>query len=583
MAASAAAASFSYDNAVGPWNSLNKWLWQNGCFLKKGDKKGAKETHLLLNGGCLLVPDKLNEEFLRQYLKAYESPLHRLYVVEKKTEPTFKMLAELDIVLRGDLDISLQWFIDTLIRPCFLACTDELYPGRRHRICVCGVIPGDPPKADNPEKTKYGIHLIWPDLVVDLQTARKIRALILLRIFDAIQRDPEGPIATMPIVEGWETIFDPMIFDKNGLRMIWSRKAPPCPACKGVSRQILIDEKLRKKQKLDSSTGLALPVDEVFKRPVIQPCRLCRNTGKVDEGRKYELSAIVSSRGEEADREDLRAAVRDPLLQLRMCSIRAVPAPPISQVVVPEVNPEDAKRMVKYESVRVRGGKKNADDGEGKPIHVKRQHDESVSEFDTVLETLDYDTKAYAVFSELCAQVYHGAVTSLRRSSDKRIYIMNTTSHECRNKLEPHTNATVYYYLYPDHAVQYCWSSKTTPGKFGQQCSDYKSPPIPYPPEFAARVCDPEIFSKRYMAKLPSTQSILAVINFGISARAGGSQSSLSGEEDSSASHCHIPPWSMLQTDPELKGKSFAEIEDVIAKRAAQRMSKTASSSSSSS
>ncbi len=60
-----------------------------------------------------------------------------------------------------------------------------------------------------------------------LDTAWVVRACVL--------RELEKRLSDIPWVETWQEMYDPCIFKDNGLRMVGSRKAIPCPTCKGAS------------------------------------------------------------------------------------------------------------------------------------------------------------------------------------------------------------------------------------------------------------------------------------------------------------------------------------------------------------
>ena len=82
----------------GEWNSFRRWLYHEELALKKGVK--GVETHLLLDGGKLAIPDERNEEFLIRYSRAlFEGDW--TYVVETKTAPVFYMMAEFDLKIIG--------------------------------------------------------------------------------------------------------------------------------------------------------------------------------------------------------------------------------------------------------------------------------------------------------------------------------------------------------------------------------------------------------------------------------------------------------------------------------------------------
>ena len=82
-------------NKLSQFNQFRKWLYSIGACMKKDIKcKKTEETHLLINGGRILLPEEHEKEFLRQYSRSILNN-DWLYVVEKKTE-VFRMFCELD-------------------------------------------------------------------------------------------------------------------------------------------------------------------------------------------------------------------------------------------------------------------------------------------------------------------------------------------------------------------------------------------------------------------------------------------------------------------------------------------------------
>jgi hypothetical protein len=155
-------------------------------------RSGKNVTHLLLDGGTLSV-----KEDDHGFHNAYVSDLlngERLFVVEKKTAPHFRFFVDVDYVDdETPLDIE---------KVCL-----EI-----HRIVNLGpcVIAKAHPR-QTPKGTKYGVHIIWTETVVDKPSAQSIRIKLLDELGD----------------ESWEKIIDASVYSGSGLRMIWSLKNEP--------------------------------------------------------------------------------------------------------------------------------------------------------------------------------------------------------------------------------------------------------------------------------------------------------------------------------------------------------------------
>jgi Prim-pol 4/Herpesviridae UL52/UL70 DNA primase len=155
----------------------------------KGDEA---PTHVLMNGGQLYVPDKDLDSFYRAYLTDLVTG-KKLYVVEQKTE-CFKFFVDIDYkaktCLKDDEVLDL--------------CRNIYESVDRGGKCLVARAPIREEKG----LVKTGIHMHWPDLVVDKSTALSLRTQILLNLED----------------DHWSDTIDPSVYKGAGLRCLWSLK-----------------------------------------------------------------------------------------------------------------------------------------------------------------------------------------------------------------------------------------------------------------------------------------------------------------------------------------------------------------------
>lgn len=149
-------------------------------------------THLLLDGGTLSVKEADEHKFYEAYVKDLLNG-ESLFIVEKKTTPHFRFFVDIDYVGEIQLDfekvcIELHKIVN--LGPCFIAKA-------RPR--------------ETPKGIKYGVHIVWPESVVDKPMANSLRLKILRELGD----------------EAWEKIIDASVYSGSGLRMIWSLKSEP--------------------------------------------------------------------------------------------------------------------------------------------------------------------------------------------------------------------------------------------------------------------------------------------------------------------------------------------------------------------
>ena len=170
--------------------------------------RGKKPTHVLMNGGTLHVsPDRLNE-FNYAYYQSIRNG-ERLFVVEQKTTPCYKMFLDLDYVDEEALTVENVQSIVHII--CDKASTFMPHDN----TCVISVAQPKP-KGD---LIKTGVHLNWPNCVVDQGIALNLRDHIIFHL------------SKIYSVKDWSKIVDRAVFgDPNtgsggsGFRLPWSYK-----------------------------------------------------------------------------------------------------------------------------------------------------------------------------------------------------------------------------------------------------------------------------------------------------------------------------------------------------------------------
>lgn len=165
-------------------------------------------THVLMDGGILMVPQEETQEFHQAYVQAINFG-SKLFVVEQKTD-RFKFFVDLDYKAPEKLsDEDLLQFCSIIheslggdnISECLIAKA-------RPRPVGSGAPPGEDGKAST--LIKSGVHIHWPRLIVSRTEAINLRSKL-------IQALGEGP---------WDTVIDASVYGGSGLRMLWSHKKP---------------------------------------------------------------------------------------------------------------------------------------------------------------------------------------------------------------------------------------------------------------------------------------------------------------------------------------------------------------------
>jgi len=143
-------------------------------------------SHYIMDGGKLNIEDvdKFNDGYIHDILRR-----KRLCYVERRT-PHFKFFIDFDYV--NDVDIKSEYIYE-LVSKCKPYTHGTCYISRASTRRV-------------KEGLKCGVHLHWPDMIVNSQKAIKIRNSI---------------IADVP---HYAKYIDASVYNGSGLRMLWSYK-----------------------------------------------------------------------------------------------------------------------------------------------------------------------------------------------------------------------------------------------------------------------------------------------------------------------------------------------------------------------
>lgn len=180
---------------------------------------GHAVTHCRLDGGVYCYDtDELLDTFFELYAQDLDGGI-RHYCHENRSQ-MFPMFFDLDILLKTRVD-ELKLF----------EWAKVIYDGVRafmksrmkleHDACIIAVAPF----AEKEGHVKAGIHLHFPELIVDLKWGVEITGAIVKFVTDKIGIPTEFVNPWYPKVIDIEPI-------SRGLRMIGSRKADPCKECR---------------------------------------------------------------------------------------------------------------------------------------------------------------------------------------------------------------------------------------------------------------------------------------------------------------------------------------------------------------
>ena len=429
---------------IGDWNDFRTYIYHTGLGIRAGEKKlGKKVTHLLLDGGILSVPADREREFLDKYALELAKGTD-LYVVEMKTEPCFFFMSEIDIKM--DREINQEEIIDFVrVAQSVMA---QAFPDRNIDVGVSTPAPKDSKTQDNRDCIQSGIHLNWR-VPVDLETAWILRAWIV-RELDI--KMPPSP--TFSLMDPWYLCYDPCVFLDNGLRMIGSKKAESCPACKG-KHCYRRGKKTTAIGPNAASTAVLTPDD------VGHVCETCKTTGRIDKFRPYSLIMVADRDGNPIQESieyyrdvghvadfvkflSIRCPSNDPAYQTPAeigfpsedTAKRLREAARIDKQKAHKKEPSAGKK--KQQQQLLQGTAASADDGE----HRDKAEEQALKRQEKRDELVDVtpDAPAFDAISKYIMTEFRGAPSASRvkKTAGGDCYIINSRCHFCENKAHLH-------------------------------------------------------------------------------------------------------------------------------------------------
>jgi len=228
-------------------NPLKKWVLTNKYFIKTTDSKERKvlATHFLLDGGIWGIPKEKYSEFLN--LLAIDLQNNEKHYICENRAPIFKFICDIDMFEQAIVSIEQISKIVEILN----TVVNEYYG--ESKVIICGADSKNV-KVNEIELIKSGFHLVWPDIWISVDNAKKIRILFIEQLTLILgERETYNT---------WDDVVDLAVYEDNGLRMVGCRKMSPCKSCKN------------KKEFRDN-------------------CESCEGSGKKDENRVYSPKLVL--------------------------------------------------------------------------------------------------------------------------------------------------------------------------------------------------------------------------------------------------------------------------------------------------
>lgn len=452
-----------------------KWMITTG---------GSKEmTHLLLDGGKLSVSPEDEKTFLTKVASDISRGVKN-YIVELRT-PIYKFHADIDVFEEKPKDYSeiKKWIIEMLsiLRDFYpkiynqkIELSDKIYVDKLTTIVCTTDIKLNAQKYGK-SYSKVGVHIILPWLEVDTESSLRLRSAFIQRFYEKYGARPEN-------TNEWEDVFDHTVYTQNGLRMVGCAKIDRCSNCKP-------------------------PFKFVKGKPNKCPINKCNGWGKIDVGRIYKVSDVLSSDGTD-NKEALQELIDDELLMTRTTSIKLSSESPDLQEIPEWFDPNfqievgkdtlENKRMIIKPLIPKRCAIKTLENNELNILHDSNNFNlKSLDNESTRAKVSDVDNRKQLIIDWfrdetyldwfLIPEVYRDiniedVVLNVPKLGE-RYYTIKVDSRYCQNIQREHYSNGIYFVLNRSGLYQKCFCKCNTTSErvSGKRCCEYHSPRVQIP------------------------------------------------------------------------------------------------------
>lgn len=427
-------------------SDLRAWAIKNRYFEWK-KRPGTLESHRLLDGGVLYIPNEKMNEFFEMYEKSLGKK-QQMFVTETTTK-IFKLFVDLDFcnpkAIPQEKILEYCKFIQGIVGE-FLR---DIYSVKERVV----IISMSPPKIKTKGGADYeanGIHMNWPNINVDIHDALLLRKAVIHAL--------EANYGRRPFYNTWEEVVDESIYIHGGLRMIGSQKAKICPNCRGNTKKKT-------------------------------HCETCSAFGKIVYPHVYEMISVID--GNEQEMMDYRTELQNnPLKMIKDTSIKT----PLEELgrqsliniqnslpnwFIPKLTKMDVKEITDGQPSKRK--RKRVDPPGKEDIEGMKQFS---SNRVPIYENDERFQEIKRFINSQLPIAYKDCIVEVSRCAGGSYYVVRTNSRMCMNfKKAPthqHNNNTIYFYIRKEYCQQRCFCNcDTTEGREFGKCRDFKSSKYP--------------------------------------------------------------------------------------------------------
>ena len=407
---------------------LARWCFEQGY---RGKNDEGKFSHTLFSGGVWSIPDDKSDEFLERYAQDLNDGFY--HYVNEYTTPFFNMYADIDIFTEGKNEAD-EFIVDFVTRMQNILC--RVYNMKGHKSFNTILSVNSKKYDDSRRAWKTGLHMNWPELVVDKKMAMSICSCWIYCFEQEF-----GDKIYFNKNKSWQDLFDVAVYENGNLRMMGSRKAVSCSSCAPE----------RKKAK------------RVRQNTYQVECSKCQSTGYLDKGRPYKPMLVVNSDGT-TDDEKLERLQSDRLFLLKSTTLRSNAKEMYPRVARYRPNWLPQNRMLRSnKKVQARAKNKNGDLDEDASEELVKWNGREL-----MAETVAPDSIKFNMIEKVIRLVpnqSHANVESIRlmvpvKNLKKPFFMVQTDSRWCFNKNCEHNTATVFFVVSNSGIRQMCNSIK---------------------------------------------------------------------------------------------------------------------------
>lgn len=478
-----------------PWSETYRWAYSQGHSTPKGESDSS--NYLLLNGGAWTVPD--DDETLgvmRQHLledaraavfppRSLRNVTRENFIVEKRT-PFYPYILDLD----GDAEMEIpehEWeSVYRVVCEVLARVYPSLTPKERRLIVLSA--PSKRRMKDGVPVVKTGRHCVAPGILITNEIGLAIRDLLIAHTAES--NALASCVALRQVLV--EDLYDKCVYERNGMRLVYSHKAERCRDCdrrrRIHTRELRREWEQARKAWTEGDGTMQEPPAE-FPKPKwrsFPECDVCAGLSFVYEDRDpYKPHDVIvydpATRVVGTDEHELQL-LRDET-RTYVFEETSVRRPDATEATVYD------KQLVLLHNSGGADPASGVSGGNGGRGHKRARNARTSAVRSDQWDLVEYDTEVFRVADEAvclafplpqdkCAGDVH-QLRVLRRTKDGLRYWGISHVKFCMNKMDYHAHSDVYFNITPSGIVQKCWSRKSRDDRPGATpCSKYASMPV---------------------------------------------------------------------------------------------------------